>query len=129
MAELWSVLATEDACDLAMRAPGAGRVAMDEVFVAGRLPEDLRAAIAKVDPAALIRDASEGWEVIALARDDAEAIWPRLSELPLPEPPGYVQGAFAGVPVRALVTDVAVALHVRPPVVHHVHHRIEETSA
>lgn len=129
MPELWSVHATEDACDLAMRASGAGRVAADEVFVAGRLPDDLRAAIAKVDPAALIRDASEGWEAIALARDDAQAVWPRLCELPLPEPPGYVQGAFAGVPVRAVVTDVAVAVHVRPPVAYHVRRRIEELTS
>jgi hypothetical protein len=129
MAELWSVHATEDACDLAMRAPGAGRAAQDEVFVAGRLPEDLRAAIAKVDPHALIRDASEGWEAIVLALDDAPAIWSCLSELPLPGAPGYVQGAFAAVPVRALVTDHAVVLHVRPPDAHHVRRRIEEVTS
>jgi hypothetical protein len=126
MDELWSVHATEDACDLAMRAAGAGRVAADEVFLAGRLPPDLREAIVKVDPDALIRDASEGWEEIELGGGDARDVLPRLSELPFPQPSGYVQGDVARVAVRAFVRDDDVTLFVRAPWAHHLRHRIDQ---
>jgi hypothetical protein len=126
MPERWSIQASEDACDVAMRAPGAGRVAADEVFVSGRLPDDLRAAIEKIDPAALIRDVAHGWEVIVLDGRDARSVWPRLSDLPLPDPPAYVQGEVAGLPVRAVVADDAVSLFVRPPVAHHLRRRVDE---
>lgn len=126
MAERWSIHATEDACDVAMRAPGAGRVAPDEVFVAGRLPPDLRDAIAKVDPHALIRDVADGWEEVVLDRDEVDAVWPWVSELALPEPGGYVQGDVAGLPVRTFATAGAVSLFVRPPVARHLRRRIEE---
>lgn len=125
MAERWSIHATEDACDVAMRAPGAGRVAADEVFVAGPLAPDLRAAIERVDPDALIRDARDGWEEVVLDPEDARTIWPGLSALTLPDPPGFVQGDVAGVPVRTLVMHEAVSLFVRPPVAPHLRRRIE----
>jgi hypothetical protein len=124
MDERWSIHATEDACDLAMRARRAGRVAADEVFVAGRLPSDLREAVLKVDPDALIRDASEGWEEIVLGAGDARDVLPRLSELPFPV--GYVQGDVARVAVRALVRDDGVSLFVRAPWAHHLRRRIDE---
>jgi hypothetical protein len=126
MLERWSIHASEDACDVAMRAPGAGRVAPDEVFIAGRLPDYLRAAIRKVDPDAMIRDAADGWEEVVLAPEDARAVWPRLSQLPLPIAPGYLQGDFAGVPVRTFVVDDAVCLFVRPPIAHHLRRRLDE---
>jgi hypothetical protein len=126
MDELWSIHATEDACDLAMRALGAGRVAGDEVFLAGRLPPDLRAAIAKVDPDALIRDTSEGWEEIVLSAGDARDVWPRLSELPIPDPPGYVQGDVARVAVRAFIRDDDISLFVRAPWAHHLRRRLDD---
>jgi hypothetical protein len=56
VAELWSVHATEESCDLAMRAPGAGRVAADEVIVRGPIAEDLRAAMRRIDADAFIRE-------------------------------------------------------------------------
>jgi hypothetical protein len=126
MDEIWSIHATEDACDIAMRAPGAGRVATDEVFLAGRLPPDLRAAILRVDPVALIREASDGWEEIALPDADARDVLPQLSELAIPDPPGYVQGDVARVPARAFVRDHGVSLFVRAPVAHHVRRRVDE---
>jgi hypothetical protein len=126
MDERWSIHATEEACDLAMRAPGAGRVAPDEVFLAGRLPADLRAAIEKVDPDALIRDASEGWEEIVLGPGDARDVLPRLTELPLPASSGYVQGDVARVAVRAFGRDDGVSLFVRAPWAHHLRRRIDE---
>jgi hypothetical protein len=124
--ERWTVHAAEDACDIAMRAPGAGRVAADEVFVAGGLADDLRAAIEKVDPNAIVRDARDGWDEVVLAPSDAGGLWPHLFEHPLPDAPGYFQGAVDGVPVRVIVEDDAVRLFVRPPVTHHLRARIDQ---
>jgi len=115
VAELWSVHALEEACDLAMRAPGAGRVAADEVFVRGPIAEDLRAAVRTVDPDALIREATEGWSEISLAGGDARAAFARLSELRLPDGGGYVQGDVARVAARVFVDDDAIRLFVRAP--------------
>jgi hypothetical protein len=126
MAERWTIHASDDACDIAMRADGSGRVAADEVFVAGRIPPDLREAVMKVDPDALIRDASEGWEELVLDHVDARDVIAGLSELPFPEPPGYVQGDVARVAVRAFVRDEAVSLFVRAPWAHHLRRRIDE---
>jgi len=126
MAERWTIHASDDACDIAMRADGSGRVAADEVFVAGRIPPDLREAVMKVDPDALIRDASEGWEELVLDHVDARDVLAGLSELPFPEPPGYVQCDVARVAVRAFVRDEAVSLFVRAPWAHHLRRRIDE---
>ena len=126
MDEVWSVHASPDACDLAMRAPGAGRVAADEVFLVGRMPTDLRDAIAKVDVAALVRDASEGWEEIPLDARDVRDVLPRLSELPVPDPPGYVQGDVGRVAVRAFVREDGISLFVRAPWAAHLRRRIAE---
>jgi hypothetical protein len=100
--EVWSVLAADEACDLAMRAPGAGRVAADEVMMIGPIADDIRRAVAKVDPDALIRDASEGWAEIPVDGDDACHVVARLSELDLPST-GFVQGDVARVGVRVFV--------------------------
>jgi hypothetical protein len=115
VAELWSVHALEEACDLAMRAPGAGRVAADEVFVRGPIADDLRAAVTTVDPDALIREASEGWSELPLACGDARGVFARLSELPLPDGGGYVQGDVARVAARVFVDDDTILLFVRSP--------------
>jgi hypothetical protein len=123
--ELWSVHALEEACDLAMRAPGAGRVAADEVFARGPIAEDLRAAVTTVDPGALIREATEGWAEIELAGGDARAVFARLSELRLPDPGGYVQGDVARVAARVFVDDDAIHLFVRAPWSAYLRRRIE----
>lgn len=103
MDELWSVHAGEEACDLAMRAPGAGRVASDEVIVRGPVAEDIRRAVLTVDPDALIREATEGWAEIVIDGGDARDVFARLSELRLPDGPGYVQGDVARVAARVFV--------------------------
>lgn len=103
MDELWSVHAGEEACDLAMRAPGAGRVASDEVIVRGPVAEDIRRAVRTVDPDALIREATEGWAEIVIDGGDARDVFARLSELRLPDGPGYVQGDVARVAARVFV--------------------------
>jgi hypothetical protein len=113
--ELWSVHATEEACDLAMRAPGAGRVAGDEVVVRGPIAEDLRAAILTVDPHALIRSCTEGWTEVALGAGDAREVLARLTDLRLPDGRGYVQGDVARVAARIFVEDDTVHLFVRAP--------------
>jgi hypothetical protein len=105
MPELWSVHANEEACDLAMRAPGAGRVATDEVMVRGPIAEDLRAAIHTVDPDALIRESTEGWAEVVIDDGDARDVFARISELRLPDGAGYVQGDVARVAARVYVGD------------------------
>jgi hypothetical protein len=107
------VHANEDACDLAMRAPGAGRVAADEVFVRGPIAEDLRAAVQTVDPDALIRESTEGWEPVVLEGDEARDVFARLSDLRLPDGSGYVQGDVARVAARVFAEDDALHLFVR----------------
>ena len=113
MAELWSVHANEDACGIAMRAPGAGRVAADEVFVRGPIAEDLRAAVQSVDPDALIRESTEGWERVVLEGGDARDVFARLSDLRLSDRGGYVQGDVARVAARVFVEDDTLHLFVR----------------
>ena len=103
MPEIWSVYANEEACDLAMRAPGAARVAADEMMVRGPVAEDLRAAIRTVDPDALIREATERWAEVVIEGGDARDIFARVSELRLPDGPGYAQGDVARVAARVFV--------------------------
>jgi sarcosine oxidase gamma subunit len=105
VAELWSVHATEEACDLVMRAPEAGRVAPDEVMVRGPIAEDLRKAVHTVDPESLIRDAGEGWVEVTLDGSDARDIFARVSALRLPDGPGYAQGDVARVAARVFVGE------------------------
>ena len=128
MPELWSVYANEDACDLAMRTPGAGRVAPDEVMVRGPIAADLRAAIHTVDPDALIREASEGWVEIALG-GDARDIFAMVSELRLPDGPGYVQGDVARVAARVFVEDEGIRLLVRASWEAHVRRRLDDVGS
>jgi hypothetical protein len=125
VAEVWSVHATEDACDLAIRAPGAGRVAPDEVFVREPIADDLRTAILTVDPAALIREATEGWTAVVVG-DDARDVFARLSALRLPDGPGYLQGEVARVAARVFVDDDGITLFVPASFEHHVRRRVDE---
>ena len=113
MAELWSVHAAEEACDLAMRAPGAGRVAPDEVIVRGSIAEDLQAAVRTIDVDAVIRECSEGWSEIVLSGAHARSTFARLSDLSLPDAGGFVQGAVARVAARVFVEEDTLRVYVR----------------
>ena len=113
MAELWSVHAAEEACDLAMRARGAGRVADDEVFVRGSIPDDLHAAVHTIDADAVIRECSEGWSEIVLSGRDARPTFARVSDLTLPDGVGYVQGDVARVAARLFVEEDTLRVFVR----------------
>ena len=125
MAEIWSVHATEEACDLAMRAPGAGRVASDEVVVRGSIAEDLRDAIRRVDRDALIRDATEGWAEVTIDGSDARDVFARISALRLPDERGYVQGDVARVLGRVFVDDDGIRVLVPAYWESHVRRRFE----
>lgn len=125
MDELWSVHAGEEACDLAMRAPGAGRVASDEVIVRGPVAEDIRRAVRTVDPDALIREATEGWAEIVIDGGDARDVFARLSELRLPDGPGYVQGDVARVAARVFVEGDVIRVLVPAYWESHLRRRIE----
>jgi hypothetical protein len=124
--EHWSVHADEDACDLAMRAPGAGRVAPDEVIVRGPIAEDIRRAVRTIDPDALIREATEGWAEIVMDAGDARDVFARLSELRLPDGPGYVQGDVARVAARVFVEENGIRVLVPASCESHVRRRVEE---
>jgi hypothetical protein len=129
MPELWSVHANEEACDLAMRAPGAGRVATDEVMVRGPIAEDLRAAIRTVDPHALVREATEGWAEIAVAGGDARDVFAMISDLRLPDGAGYVQGDVARVAARVYVEDDGIRVLVPAYWESHLRRRLEDVGS
>ena len=129
MPEIWSVYATEEACDLAVRAPGAGRVAADEVMVRGPIAEDLRAAIRTVDPDALIREATEGWAEAVIDGGDARDAFARISELPLPDGPGYVQGDVARVAARVFVETDGIRVLVPASWGSHLKRRIDDAGS
>jgi hypothetical protein len=126
VAELWSVHATEEACDLAMRAPGAGRVAADEVMARGSIAEDLRAAIHTVDPDALIRESTEGWTEIVLEGSGGRDVFARLSALPLPDGRGYVQGDVARAAARVFADDDSLHLFVPAPLGAYMERQVED---
>lgn len=128
MVELWSVHATDEACDLAMRAPGSGRVAADEVMVRGPVAEDLRNAIRRVDRDALIRDATEGWAEVAIDRSDASDVFSRVSALRLPDGRGYVQGEVARVLGRVFVDDEGIRVLVPAYWESYLRRRLEEAQ-
>jgi hypothetical protein len=125
--ELWSVHATDEACDLAMRAPHAGRVAPDEVFVAGPIADDLRRAIRTVDPDALVRDASQGWSEVVLP--DGRDAFARLSSLRLPDGEGYVQGDVARVVARVFADGDAVRVYVPASWETHLRERVRHVGS
>jgi hypothetical protein len=126
MVELWSVHADEEACDLTMRAPGAGRVAPDEVVVRGPIAEDIRRAVLTVDPDALIREATEGWAEIVMAGAGARDVFARLSELRLPGGLGYVQGDVARVAARVFVEEDGIRVLVPAYWESHLRRRVQE---
>jgi hypothetical protein len=127
--ELWSVHANEEACDLAMRAPGSGRVASDEVIVRGPIAEDIRRAVRTVDPDALIREATEGWAEVVMEGDDSRDDFARLSELRLPDAPGYVQGDVARVAARVFVGEDGIRVFVPAYWESHLRGRVGEMTA
>ena len=129
MPEIWSVYANEEACDLVMRAPGAGRVAADEVMVRGPVAGDLRAAIHTVDPYSLIREATEGWAEIAVDGADARDVFARISELRLPDGAGYVQGEVARVGARVFVHDDGIRVLVPASRGSHLQRRLDDVGS
>ena len=129
MPEIWSVHANDEACDLAMRAPGAGRVAPDEVMVRGPVADDLRAAIHTVDPDALIRESTEGWAEIVIDGGDARDVFARVSELRLPDGPGYVQGDVARVAARVFVEGDGIRVLVPASWESHLRRRVDDAGS
>ena len=125
MRELWIVHASEEACDLAMRAPEAGRVAPDEVMVRGPIAEDLRRAVHTVDPESLIRDAGEGWAEVTVDGSDARDVFARVSALRLPDGPGYVQGEVARIAARVFMGEGTIRVLVPAYWESHLRRRLE----
>jgi hypothetical protein len=94
--------------------------------VRGPIAEDIRRAVRTVDPDALIREATEGWAEIVMDRGDARGVFARLSELRLPDGPGYVQGDVARVAARVFVEEDAIRVLVPASWESHLRRRVRE---
>ena len=80
-----SVLASAEACDRVSDLPGACRVSLGEVALVGDVSEAaVRAAVARLDPDAVVLDVSDGWIVHSLDGTGSREAFARLSELELP---------------------------------------------
>ena len=114
-----AVLASPDACDAA----GGHRVAPDEALVLDGDTDALRAAVAPLDPDALVVDVSGGWAAVRLEGDGARSAFARLSELELP-PDGFVQGEVLRVGARVVVAGDRIDVLVPAMVLDHVLERV-----
>jgi hypothetical protein len=89
----------------------------------------LSAAIKNVDPNALLLDRSDGWSVFALSGEDCAKAFGRLCTTPLPQAPGFFQGAIGTVPAKAVVLEDRIYLIVSSILGHHIRERILEACA
>jgi hypothetical protein len=93
----------------------AFRVAPDELLLIGLQAEtDL--------PGGLAVDETGGWAAWTLSGPDAVEALGRLSALP--PGPGFLQGAVAGVPAKAIVSEAEIHLLVAASLAHHVEERL-----
>jgi len=112
------------------------RVAPDELLLVTppALLEDTerRAAahFAVADPAALVLDQSDGWSAFTLRGDEADAVFARLSAVPLPaRRPAFVQGAVAGGSAKIIALDDCIHLLVPSTLRHHLAARLQDACA
>lgn len=122
------VFASPEACERAMGAGNAHRIAPDEVMVLGETPDAHEAAVRELDPDALVLDVTDGWGVLELEGRDAREAFARISELELPER-GFVQGEVARVGVRVLADGDRLRLLVPAMWTEHVRERILADAA
>lgn len=122
------VFASPEACDRAMDAGEACRIALDEVMVLGEAPDALGAAVREADPDALVLDVTDGWSVLELVGASAREAFARISELEPPES-GFVQGEVARVGVRILAGGDRLRLLVPAMWTDHVRERILADAA
>ena len=93
----------------------ACRVAPDELLLVGEAAEiDLANGLAV--------DETGGWAAWTLSGPDAVEALGRLSALP--PGPGFLQGAVAGVPAKAIVGETEIHLLVAASLAHHVEERV-----
>jgi sarcosine oxidase gamma subunit len=123
------VLASAEACDRVSDLPGACRVSPGEVALVGDVSEAaVAAAVARLDPDAVVLDVSDGWDALSLDGPGSREAFARLSELVLPIA-GSLVGEVAGVGVRILVDRDRIDLLVPSMVAVHVRERIETDCA
>jgi hypothetical protein len=92
----------------------ACRVAPDELLLIGRRAEvDLPEGLAVTE--------TGGWAAWTLSGRDAGEALARLSMLS--DGPGFLQGIVAGVPAKAIVSEVEIHLLVAASLGHHVEER------
>jgi sarcosine oxidase gamma subunit len=124
-----SVLASADACDRVGDLPGAYRVSPVEVAIVGGVSAvAVRAAVARLDPDAVVLDVSDGWAALTLDGPGSREAFARLSELELPDA-GAIAGEVARVGVRVIVEGDRIDLLVPSMVASHVRERIESDCA
>jgi hypothetical protein len=99
----------------AATAPGVVlRIAPDEAMIV-REPDAadgstaaVLASARRVDPDALVVDASDGWAIWGLTGDAVADAFARLTQLPLGD--GFAQGEVADVPAKVVVTGGEIRL-------------------
>jgi len=111
-------------------------IALDERWLVGpaRVGDQLiawaREQVQTIGKTAYAVDVTDAWSVWTVVGAEAEEVWTRLSENPVPPGrPAFVQGAVAMVPAKAIVQDGAIHFFVPAPVGHYFPQRVLEACA
>lgn len=86
----------------------------------------LSAVLKDSDPHALLLDRSDAWAVLTLSGPDRAKAFARLCTSPLPQAPGFLQGAIGTVPAKAVVVEDRIHVMVSSNLGHHIRERILE---
>lgn len=89
----------------------------------------LSALLRDLDPHALVLDRSDAWAVVTLSGSERAKAFARLCTSPLPQAPGFLQGAIGTVPAKAVVVEGRIYLMVSSNLGHHIRERILEACA
>jgi hypothetical protein len=111
-------------------------VAPDERWLVGpgaqqaELLARCQASAAAAGLEALAVDVSDAWSVCTIEGTQADEMWVRLSENPLPSTrPAFVQGALATIPGKAIIEDRRIHCFTPSPLGHHLPRRVLEACA
>lgn len=103
------------------------RVAEDELWLLvgpAEVDQTIADATNRLETDALVVDLSDGHAAWTLLGDDRGEIVCRLSAIPMPTPPACVQGLFAHVPAKLLLSEDAFTVIVPATVSEYVRDRI-----
>lgn len=124
--------ATPEALD-ALEANGAQlvRVAEDELLLLADPSERdrvIETATRQLEDQALVFDLSDGHDAWTLRGDERDELLRRLCAIPIPDPPACLQGLFAHVPAKLLLSHESAVVIVSATVSEYVHERIKTAS-